>query len=382
MLTETQQFERLIQQSKHILICFSDGNNIDAVASALSLKKYLKQEKKQVDIVCEKYQTNKNIRFINGYDKIKNQISNLQKLIIKVDISKAKIDTLSYDINDNWLSIHLNPKKGVITKQNLRTAQTALKYDLVITIGTPDLESLGSIFLNNTDLFYSVPIVNIDNNLGNEHYGQINFCKLKVACSAEIIYEIIKEIDETKIDSEFATAILTGMISSTRSFKTDNVTPKILNKAGELMDRGADRDKIIKFLYHTKSISTLKLWGRTLTRIKNDHDTGLVWSVLTGYDFIKTGADKEDLNDIIEELIGNSPEAKMILLLHEAGKNEKKNKIYGLFVADKDHDAKEILKQFDPTGTKHKVNFCIEDKNLLKIEEEIIEIIKKQTSKK
>ena len=148
------------------------------------------------------------------------------------------------------------------------------------------------------------------------------------------------------------------------------------------MDRGADRDKIIKFLYHTKSISTLKLWGKTLTRIKNDHDTGLVWSVLTSYDFIESGADKEDLNDIIEELIGNSPEAKMILLLHEPNKNEKKNKIYGLFVTDKDHDAKEILKQFDPAGTKRKVTFCVEDKNLLKIEEEIIEIIKKQTSKK
>jgi len=372
MLSETQQFERFVKQSKNILICFSDEQNIDAIASALSLKTILKQEKKQIDIVCEKYKINKNLKFLEGFDKIKNQISNLHKLIIKVDISKVKIDTLSYDMTDNWLSIHLNPKNGTITKQNLRTAQTALKYDLIITIGTPDLESLGEIFLNNTDLFYGVPIINIDNNAGNEHYGQINFCKLKSACNTEIIYEIIKKIDETKIDSKLSTSILTGMISSTRSFKTGNVTPMLLNKVGELMDIGADRNQIIKHLYHTKSISTLKLWGKALSKMKNDSNKGLVWTTLTAHDLSEVTGDEFGLQNIIDELISNSPEAKMILLLHET----KDQETHGIFVVNNEFDAKEILKQFNPTGTKHRVNFKIQNKNLLETEEKIIEVIK------
>jgi len=377
MLTEIQQFEQFIKQSKNILICFSDEQSIDNIAASLSLQKILRQEKKQVDIVCEKYLTNKNLRFLEGFDKIKNKISDLQKLIIKVDISKVKIDTLSYDISDNWLSIHLNPKSGTITKQNLRTAQTALKYDLVITVGAPDLESLGQIFVNNTDLFYGVPIVNIDNSPGNEHYGQINFCKLKAVCKTEIVYEIIKKIDETKIDAVLATYILTGMVSATRSFKTNNVTPLLLNKVGELMDAGGEREKIIKYLYHTKSISTLKLWGKALSKMKSDSKIGLVWTTLTAHDLTEVNKDDFGLSDIIDELIGNSPEAKMILLLNESDHQ----KIDGVFVVNNEFDAKEILKQFNPTGTKHKVNFIIENKNLLETEEKIIAEIKKQTLK-
>ena len=381
MLDEKQQFERLLDSAKHVLVCFSQGKNIDAIASALALKKFLETKKTQVDIVCDNYEPIKNLKFIDGYDKINKKLSNLQKLIIKVDLSKTKIDTLSYDIKDNWLSIHINPKEGIITKQDLRTAQTALKYDFIITINTQDLDSLGEIFSSNTDLFYTVPIINIDNQLGNEHYGQLNFCSSTVASNSEIVYEVMKKIDETKISTEIANCILTGMISSTRSFKNSGVTPRVLNKAGELMDLGADRDQIIKYLYQTRSISTLKLWGKALTRIKIDPEIGLVWTILTTHDFIDSGADKDDLEDIIEELISNTPEAKIVLILHESNKFEVKDKIHGSLMTDKQFDAKEILNRYNPIGSKHKVNFIVPSGDLIETESKIVEIIKKAVIK-
>jgi len=116
----------------------------------------------------------------------------LQKFTIKVDISKTKIDSLSYDIKDDWLYIHLNPKQGTISKKELRTAQSSFKYDLIITLNSPDLESLGDIFENNTDLFYRVPIINIDHQAGNEHYGATNLVELNKTSAGEIVYFLFK----------------------------------------------------------------------------------------------------------------------------------------------------------------------------------------------
>ena len=64
-------------------------------------------------------------------------------------------------ISKTPLSIISLPSK-VRSKNELRTAQSGLKYDLIITVNAQDLESLGNVFFNNTDLFYKVPIINFD----------------------------------------------------------------------------------------------------------------------------------------------------------------------------------------------------------------------------
>lgn len=381
MFSDNEQLKQMLKGAKNVLICFGPKYNIDALAGALALKSFLTASKKQTEIVCDGYEPIKNIKFLSQAETIKDKITNLQKLVIKVDLSDAKIDTLSYDIKDNWLSIYLNPKSGSITKNNLRTAQTSLKYDLIITINIPDLDSIGETFFNNSDMFYSLPIINIDCQSGNEHYGQLNFCDLTASSNCEIIYDLIKECDITKIDANIASAILTGMIAGTKSFKTAGVTPHILNKAGELMELGAKRDDIIRHLYHTKTVATLKLWGKALVRIKQDYGLGLVWTVLTTHDFIDAGANKEDLQGIIDELISNSPEAKMILLLYEPNKDEGNNKIYGVFATDKGLDAREIIKELKPEGSKQKTNFEITNYNLAQAEEKTINIIKNNTKK-
>ena len=173
-LNEFQQFEQLVASSQHILVLFNSKDAGDALSSALALKNILEKQRKQIDIVSADFFVPKNLKFIPDIDSVKPALSHLQKFIIKVDVSKNQIDTISYDVKDNTLSIYLTPKTGLITKHDLRTAQSTFKYDLIITLGVADLESLGEIYYNNTDLFYRAPIVNIDCQANNEHFGHIN----------------------------------------------------------------------------------------------------------------------------------------------------------------------------------------------------------------
>ena len=169
-LSDFEQLTKIVTDSKYILLVFNSPHNGDAIASALALKRYFVKEQKQADIACSGFIMPKNLKFLPESDTVQSELAHLQKFIIKVDVSKAPIDTLSYDVKDNWLSIYLTPKHGAITRNELRTAQTTFRYDLIITLGVPDLESLGDIFLNNTDLFYKTPIVNIDHQADNERY--------------------------------------------------------------------------------------------------------------------------------------------------------------------------------------------------------------------
>lgn len=375
-LDKIQQLNKLLVSSHYILVVFSQKQAIDSICCALSWKKFLEKKYKQVDIVCSEFNGCKNLNFLKDIDNIKSALTHLQKFTIKVDVSNTKIDSLSYDIKDGWLSIHLNPVQGTIGKDELRTAQSAFKYDLIITINTPDLESLGDIFINNTDLFYRLPIINLDHNISNEHYGQLNWVEITATSTSETVYKLMKKIDDSLIDEEIATALLAGVISQTRSFKTSNITPYTLHIASELMKQGADREKIIRHLYHNRSISSLKIWGQALSHLQSDYRIGLVWTTITRDDFIRSGSNENELSEVIEELIINSPEAKVILLLYETTEQTARQKIHGLLMTDEQCDAKTLVQSLNPQGHKTKAWFIVEDKTLKQTEEEVLGIIR------
>jgi len=374
-LNDAQQLKHLLESGKHILLVLNSTQNTDSICGAVAWKKFLEKQNKQVDIIADNFVLPRNLKFIKGVEEIQPQISHLQKFILKVDVTHVKIDTLSYDIKDNWLSIYLTPKQGIITKNELRTAQSGLKYDLIITINAQDLESLGKIFFNNTDLFYKVPVVNFDNHPGNEHFGQINFVDLNATSVSETIYKTMTQLSAPHIDADIATALIAGMISQTQSFKTTNVTPLTLNTASQLMNLGADREKIVKHLFRTKSISSLRIWGEALTHMESDTNLGLVWTTITREDFARAGATEDELKELIDELVNNSPEAKLILLLYENTHGE--NKVHGFLSVDKQHDAKILLQSLQPEGNKKTASFIMTGKTIKEVELEVVEKIKK-----
>lgn len=376
MLDTTTQLKKQIEASERPLVVFAAGKNEDFAAAALALGKCLAGHKKMVEVVSSNFSAPSHLSFMDGIKEIKPELAHLHKFTIKVDVSKANLETLSYDVKDGWLSIHLAPKYGAITKSNLRTLQTAFKYDLIFVLGAADFEALGDIFFNNTDLFYRTPIVNIDNQPGNERFGGVNIIDITATSVSEIVYKIFDQLGYS-VDGESATAILTGMIARTRSFKTPNVTPQTLNLAGKLMNLGADREKIIRHLYRTKSISTLKLWGRALSNIQFDHEAGLTWAAITRDDFVRSGADQNNLADLVSELIANSPETKASLLIFE-DLNEQ-NKIHGWLTVDKNFDALQITKCFGAQGNKRSAEYVIYGRTLKEAEDLSLAEIRKQT---
>ena len=235
MLNQQQQTFEQIKKAENILIAFKKTWNGDAVASALAMYLFLKKMDKQVTIAAEKFNSGKLYSFLPAYSKINNSLDNLQKFVISLDITNTKVDKIKYAIEDNILNFVISPKDGFFTPDDISSKSSGFKFDLIIIIDTPDLESLGTIYDNDTEFFYQVPIINVDHHSNNEEFGQINQVEITAIATAEVLFNIFVDYARDSIDEDIATCLLAGIISKTRSFKTQNLTPQALSASSQLI---------------------------------------------------------------------------------------------------------------------------------------------------
>ncbi|NIA18333.1 MAG: hypothetical protein GWO79_00420, partial [Actinobacteria bacterium] len=178
------------------------------------------------------------------------------------------------------------------------------------------------------------------------------------------------------IDEDVATCLLAGMISKTRSFKTPNVTPAALSTAAQLISMGARREEIVNNLYRSRPLNVLKLWGRVLARLSGALENKLVWSAIKKEDFEKTETNEDDLGEIIDELIVNMPEVRVVVLIYDGNGEKTKALIYSI----KNIDSLNLVKEYDPQGTK-KMAVVKTKKPREEAEKEIIGLIKEKLGK-
>ncbi len=372
-LTTNQQIYELIKKSKNILIAFRHNFNGDTLGSVLALALILKKLDKKAELAATDFDWPKNLAFL-PQEKITPALTSLKKFIINVNLKETPIEELSYEVVEGEkLEIYITPKTGAFDSNDVSFKESDSKYDLIFTVDTPDLELLGKIYEDNTDFFYHTPIINLDHSSSNEHYGQINLVDLTATSSAEIIFNLLESMSADLLDEKIATCLLTGIITETRSFKTHNVTPKTLNISSQLIAAGAEREKIIQNLYRTRTLATLKLWGRVLARIENDPTLKVAWSLISQQDFLLAGAGEENLFDIIDELIINSPEVEIIVLIYE----QKEGQICCLISSKKESDTNVLAKFFGPKVSGDLIKFCLKDKKIIEAKEEVVGEIRK-----
>ena len=361
-LTLDQQFYETVQRSDNPLIVFQKDHNGDAISSSLALAGILEKMGKNAHVVASDFKLPHTYHFLPKAKKINDKLPNSNKIVISLDIDEDKSPQIDYQVEKDKLHIHITPDSSQLTKENINIADNHFNYDLIITVNSPDLESLDHIYSRNTDFFFQVPIINIDHSSENEHYGHLNIVNITASSVAEILHDLIIQIDHQLLDENIATHLLTGMIEKTKSFKIPNVSPKSLNIASRLMALGADRDTIIKNLFQKQTVGALRLWGRVLQSLQTDDLQKLAWSNIKQSDFLETKAMPEDLVGAIEELIVSIPTIELTALFYE--KNAEK---YCLIKAERDFNLLEKFRDLSPQGNKRfvKIKVLTDPDNIL-----------------
>lgn len=379
MLTNIQQASRAIQDSQEILVVTKGDLRGDAIASVVGLYMILDKLGKRVTVISGEKPMN-TLQFLPHIDQISQTLPSAKDFIISLDISKTKVDQLSYKVEGDKLNVVITPKDGGgYRPEDISTASGQPKYDLIITVNTSDLEHLENLYSDNAELFLQTPIVNLDHNPSNEGYGKINVVDINAASTTQVIYKIAKEFSKENqiIDKEVATALLTGLIAETESFQTFSTTPEVLKAASELIELGAEQQVIIRYLFKTKTLSTLNLWGRVLARLRQNADDKLVWSMLSEEDFKKSEASHKDIEGVMQELLSTMPGAEVLLVLYE-----KDHKIHGKIHAPHNIDAVKIASLFENSkGHFDMADFSVSEKSLSEAEQRVTKKVREQLKK-
>ncbi|MCW1888060.1 MAG: DHH family phosphoesterase [Candidatus Moranbacteria bacterium] len=315
-LNLAQQFEELLQKASHPLIIVTPHASLDAVSTAVALALFFEKIGKKATLAGDTLLRDlESLSILERPTNIRESITASRDFVLAFNTEYNNIVNITSERLPKEFRIYLTPEKGTIDPRDFSFIPAQFIFDLAIVLGASDKERCGKIYENDPDIFYEMPVVNIDNQPANENFGQFNAIDLKASSLAEIVADLFLASKTGALPDVMALPLLTGIIAATDSFQRKNTTPKSLQLASVLMQMGADQQRIIRSLYKTQPLHLIKLWGKAMAQIKSAPKLDLVWSLVTTEDIVHARAEIDDLPLILEKIKANSSQAKFFALL-------------------------------------------------------------------
>jgi len=246
-----------IKQSKNILINVHRNPDLDSIGSATALYRALNKIGKKVTLVCP-HEIPENYRFLKGAD-----------LVLTIDFK-------------TWADTDVRP------------------YDLFLILDSGSYDVVtGSKEIKLPD----VKKIIIDHHRTNnwENYVE-RILDIKASSTSEIIFNLLNDW-EVEFDSDIATSLFAGISSDTVFFKYDQNAKNTFKITAELLDKGADRDKVVEQAFDSFDFDLVRTIGEFLTKIRKGDR--YIYSVLDNETYVKFGKQK-GAREIVANLFARS----------------------------------------------------------------------------
>jgi bifunctional oligoribonuclease and PAP phosphatase NrnA len=184
-------------------------------------------------------------------------------------------------------------------------------WDAIVTVDASDERRLGACY--RPDEYAGAPVIVLDHHVTNLNFGTLNYVDATAAATTQIVLELADAL-RVAIRPEAATCLLTGLVTDTLSFRTSNVTPKVLRVAARLMEAGAALPEITERALNQKPLSVMRLWGLALASLQ--HERQVVWALISREMRARAGAPDTGDGGLASFLI-SAPEAKVAAVLSE-----------------------------------------------------------------
>ena len=168
------------------------------------------------------------------------------------------------------------------------------KYDLCIALDCGDKARLGirSEIFDNADLTISV-----DHHISNTEFADINYVSSEWAATCEAVLKLINELG-TKMNTEIATALYTGVYTDTGGFKFSNTSIDTHLAAAELLKYEVDTASIAQKVFDTITLGRLRLNAIVADKLEMFLNNRVALCYITKEDYDKCGATDEDADGI------------------------------------------------------------------------------------
>lgn len=235
-----KQIVERLRQANNILVTVRNDPTVDLLSACIGLSLVLdKMDKHAAAVFSGKVPSA--MEFLKPEDTIEQTPDSLRDFIIALDKSKA--DKLRYKVEDTVVRIFITPYKTSLSQADLEFSQGDFNVDVVVALGAHEQQELDQAITVHGRILHDATIISV-NNTPNGNLGALAWQEIGASSISEMVAELVADLQKDALDSQIATALLTGVVAETERFSNDKTTPRTMAVAGELMTAGANQQLV------------------------------------------------------------------------------------------------------------------------------------------
>lgn len=237
-----QKIVEKIKASENILIALSRNPSVDEIAAAIGLSLFLDGMQKHTTAIYSGA-TPDALAFLRPDATFETNTASLQDFIIA--LNKDKADHLRYKLDGDFVKVFITPYRTSITEDDLTFSQGDYNVDFVIALNVRSAGDLDEALAEHGRIMHDAATVDITTGPAGR-FGEIEWSNPMASSVCEMVTELIFALqgNSDRLDSEIATALLTGIVAATDRFSNNRTSPETLTLASKLMTMGADQQLI------------------------------------------------------------------------------------------------------------------------------------------
>lgn len=169
-------------------------------------------------------------------------------------------------------------------------------YDAVVCLDCSDEGRLGdaAFLLKRTSC-----TINIDHHATNTLYAGINVVEPGVSSTAELVFDLIQEMDGDYFSLPVYEAIYTGIATDTGGFGFSNTTPAAHRIAAQVIEYGLDVDRLTRLLFRNTTLARVRLLAKVLDSLEMHCDDKVAFLMVSKVMLEEAGLDENNTEGIV-----------------------------------------------------------------------------------
>lgn len=233
--SQLSEIVKTLKEANNVLVIISRDPSIDQLSASIGLALALNRDDKHATAVFSG-QTPPIIEFLEPDKTLEKNTDSLRDFIISLDKSKA--DKLRYKVEDSVVKIFITPYRTSISDADLEFSQGDFNVDAVVALGVQNKGDLDEAIVAHGRILHDATIISVSTREASE-LGSIQWVEHSASSLSEMVTDLVTALDKKLIDSQIATALLTGVVYETDRFRNEKSSPHTMSVSGILMEAGA-----------------------------------------------------------------------------------------------------------------------------------------------
>lgn len=229
-----------IKAANNILVSVNRDPSLDQLAACIALTLYVNKLNKHGSGVFSG-QVPKTIDFLKPDKTLEKNTDSLRDFIIS--LSKDKADKLRYKPDGDRVKIFITPYRTSISEADLEFSQGDFNVDLVLVLGAVTKQDLDQAITVNERILHDASVITININHKSD-LGVVNVLDPESSSLCELVSSICIQIDQSLLDEQISTALLTGIVAETERFSNQKTSANTLSISSNLLSSGANQQLV------------------------------------------------------------------------------------------------------------------------------------------